>query len=65
MQQLGDEVQGPKRVRVVGRADLGVVIQVGKNMGMGKTAMFCDVVYFPDTGEVGFYAQEKLTPVKG
>jgi hypothetical protein len=47
---------------VPGREDIGEVIQWGKNLG-SYPAIYCAVIYFPDTGECRFYNIEKLTPV--
>lgn len=53
----------PKRVTVAGRDDVGEVIQWGKNLG-SNPAIFCAVIYFPETGECRFYDVKKLTRVE-
>lgn len=50
----------PKRVKVRDRDDLGEVIQWGKNLG-SNPAIYCAVIYFPETGECRFYDIDKLT----
>ena len=52
----------PKRVKVRDRDDVGKVIQWGKNLG-SNPAIYCAVIYFPETGECRFYAIDKLTRV--
>jgi|tagenome__1003787_1003787.scaffolds.fasta_scaffold19276580_1 hypothetical protein len=40
-----------RRVRVDGRADVGLVVDEGKNIG----SIYCVAVYFSSTGEVIYY----------
>ena len=53
----------PKHVKVPGRDDVGQVIQWGKNLG-SNPAIYCAVIYFPETGECRFYDIGKLTRVE-
>lgn len=46
------------RVRVPGREETGEVVDPGKNL----RRMYCIGVYFPSTGEVAYYARERVAP---
>jgi hypothetical protein len=49
----------PRRVRVEGRDDVGVVIDAGKNIGNFRP-MYCVGVHFPSTGEVVYYDAQRV-----
>lgn len=53
----------PKRVKVIGREDIGDVIQWGKNVG-ASPAIYCAVIYFQETGECVFYDVRRLIRVE-
>ncbi|MEV4648340.1 hypothetical protein [Saccharopolyspora sp. NPDC049357] len=62
--QFGESRSKPRRVRVSGREEVGIVIQEGKNFGgaFGEY-VYCAVVHFPETGEVAFYDMSKVETV--
>ncbi|WP_385897698.1 hypothetical protein [Tessaracoccus sp. O5.2] len=45
------------------RDDIGDVIQWGKNLG-SNPAIYCAVIYFPETGECRFYAIDQVSRVE-
>jgi hypothetical protein len=49
-----------KAVKVRGRGDEGVVVDVGKNIG----EMYCVGIHFPSTGEVVYYEQRSVVPAR-
>lgn len=51
----------PKRVRVPNRKDVGIVVHAGKNFGFNP-AIYCQGIYFPDTGECLYYDIKKVRP---
>jgi len=53
----------PRRVRVVGREDVGEVISEGVNVGKPDFNVYCVVVHFPSTGECAYFAKDRVTPV--
>ncbi len=63
MRYLEGMAGGLRRVRVAGRADLGEVIDEGKNLGSAKQ-MYCVGVRFPATGEVVYYDSGRVTTVE-
>lgn len=52
----------PRHVKVPDRDDAGQVIQAGKNVG-SNPAIYCSVIYFPETGECRYYDIRKVTRV--
>jgi hypothetical protein len=64
MRYANEPPPAPRRVRVPGRDDLGIVIQAGKNLGTSPN-IYCAIVHFPETGEVAFYDMRRLEDVEG
>ncbi|OXM64055.1 hypothetical protein [Amycolatopsis vastitatis] len=63
MHFANEEHQGPRRVKVLDREDVGFVVDEGKSFGSGNAHVYCVGVHFPDTGEVKFYDKSKVTTV--
>jgi hypothetical protein len=55
----GDPQRRLRRVRVAGRADVGEVIDEGKNIG-SVISLYCVGVHFPETGEVIYYDKSRV-----
>jgi hypothetical protein len=63
MQFASEEQQGPRKVKVLDREDIGFVVDEGKSFGSGNAHVYCVGVHFPATGEVKFYDKSKVTTV--
>jgi hypothetical protein len=63
MHFANEEHQGPRRVKVLDREDVGFVVDEGKSFGSGNAHVYCVGIHFPDTGEVKFYDKSKVTTV--
>lgn len=50
----------PRRVRVPNRDDVGTVIGPSQNFGGGDHTVRGVTVHFPDTGEILFYAVDRV-----
>ena len=50
-------------MRVVGRDEIGEVIDEGKNIG-SATTLYCVGVYFPSSGEVAYYEKTRVETVE-
>ncbi|MCR6483998.1 hypothetical protein M8542_14330 [Amycolatopsis sp. OK19-0408] len=63
MRYLDEQPPQPRRVKVRDREDVGIVIDPGKNFGVGGPAgfVYCLGIHFPDTGEVRYYDQDMVT----
>ncbi|WP_435122580.1 hypothetical protein [Micromonospora tulbaghiae] len=53
----------PRRVRVPGRDDIGVVVDEGKNFGR-TPAIYCVGIHFPSTGECVYYDKTRVQEVE-
>lgn len=53
---------GPRRVRVPGRDDIGEVVDEGMNFGRNPS-IYCVGVHFPRTGECVYYAKTRITEI--
>jgi hypothetical protein len=64
MQFVGDPSQstGPRRVRVVGREEIGEVINEGKNLGSSFN-VYAVMVHFPSSGECVYYDKSRVSDV--
>ncbi len=62
MRYANEARQGPRRVRVVGRDDVGLVVDEGKNIGSIES-LYCVGVHFPNTGEVLYYVKDRVENV--
>jgi hypothetical protein len=63
MHFANEKHQGPRRVKVLDREDVGFVVDEGKSFGSGNAHVYCVGIHFPDTGEVKFYDKSKVTTV--
>ena len=59
---LSSTAPNPRRVRVPGRDDIGVVVIPGKNFGMNP-AIYCLGIYFPETGECLYFDSKRVQTV--
>lgn len=55
-----NENRGPRRVRVPGRDDVGVVVNPGMNFG-SNPAIYCLGIHFPETGECLYFDSKRVT----
>ena len=59
---LTGQPEEPRRVRVPGRDDIGIVIDAGKNIGNFRP-LYCVGVHFQSTGEVVYYVADRVQTV--
>lgn len=52
-----------RKVRVIGRDDIGEVVSEGVNIGV-RPSVYCASVHFPSTGEVAYYDKAGVDTVE-